>query len=74
MFNCMRTAEVQFSKIKLIWSAKYFLERWDGGRWTVLLEYALLVRLNEIKQANNDVPSLDRPLQTCQEDIDTLTD
>ena len=26
----MRTAEVQFSEIKLIWSAKYFL-----GRWTV---------------------------------------
>ena len=29
----MRTAEVQFSEIKLIWSAKYFLGRWivDGG-------------------------------------------
>ena len=26
----MRTAEVQFSEIKLIWSAKYFLGRWDG--------------------------------------------
>ena len=29
----MRTAEVQFSEIKLIWSAKYILGRWDGGRW-----------------------------------------
>ena len=35
----MRTAEVQFSEIKLIWSAKYFMDggtvdvdRWDGGR------------------------------------------
>ena len=34
-FNCMRTAEVQFSEIKLIWSLKYILGRWDGGRWTV---------------------------------------
>ena len=32
-FNCMRTAEVQFSEIKLIWSLKYILGRWDGGRW-----------------------------------------
>ena len=31
----MRTAEVQFSEIKLIWSLKYILGRWDGGRWTV---------------------------------------
>ena len=30
-FNCMRTAEVQFSEIKLIWSLKYILGRWDGG-------------------------------------------
>ena len=29
----MWTAEVKFSQIKLIWSAKYFLGRWDGGRW-----------------------------------------
>ena len=29
----MPTAEVQFSEIKLIWSAKYFLGRWDGGQW-----------------------------------------
>ena len=32
----MRTAEVKVSEIKLIWSAKYFLGRWDGGtvgRW-----------------------------------------
>ena len=28
----MRTAEVQFSEIKLIWSAKCVL---DGGSWTV---------------------------------------
>ena len=27
----MRTAEVQFSEIKLIWSLKYILGRWDGG-------------------------------------------
>ena len=32
-FNCMRTAEVQFSEIKLISSLKYILGRWDGGRW-----------------------------------------
>ena len=32
-FNCMRTAEVQFSEIKLIWSLKYILGRWNGGRW-----------------------------------------
>ena len=31
----MRAAEVQFSEIKLIWSLKYILGRWDGGRWTV---------------------------------------
>ena len=31
----MRTAEFQFSEIKLIWSAKYYLGRWDGGPWTV---------------------------------------
>ena len=28
----MRTAEVQFSEIKLIWSLKHILGRWDGGR------------------------------------------
>ena len=27
----MRTAEVQFSEIKLIWSLKYILGWWDGG-------------------------------------------
>ena len=32
-FNGMRTAEVQFSEIKLIWSLNYILGRWDGGRW-----------------------------------------
>ena len=34
----MRAAQVQFSEIKLIWSLKYILGRWDGGtvgRWTV---------------------------------------
>ena len=30
-FNCMRTSEVQFSEINLIWSLKYILGRWDGG-------------------------------------------
>ena len=40
----MSAAEVQFSEIKLIWSLKYILGRWDGGsvdggtvrRWTVI--------------------------------------
>ena len=31
----MHTAEFQFSEIKLILSAIYYLGRWDGGRWTV---------------------------------------
>ena len=28
----MRAAEVKFSEIKLIWSLKYILGRWVGGR------------------------------------------